>query len=377
MKKRNDKLQLSEGLDKLEVPQWHRILDDFSVEFVKFFERVGKNEDGIWQNINDSGGKEFLENDQIRKQRTDTCADYLMSQRGGLKFQNPGEQGIYGRILINPIGYLSRESERGNTLLQAEIYDLYNWMLASFVNLSDSEIDLAIPKERRHSTICDSQVTPFVISRIPQKIFTEYSVRQQVSRLQCTVLRIARPALWLLLQTHNKSSDYIYILTMQAKFQNFVNERIHDYLNKIFERSSHWIAKAAGHVMDGPMKDRHLLDNKMHLQHTFQDLLISWPEIPNDHKCIQLVDHVSDINKNSLLLFYELIRNETKLHYSDRILILADIITFTHFMEWEFVSSDIQELRKLLQLNLGEKSLMQRFSLDTVMLKLHALVFSF
>ena len=69
----------TDGLDKLEVPQWHRIIDDFSVEFVKFFERVSKNQDGIWHNINDTGGKEFLENRQLRKQRTDTCVDYLMS----------------------------------------------------------------------------------------------------------------------------------------------------------------------------------------------------------------------------------------------------------------------------------------------------------
>ena len=152
--------------------------------------------------------------------------------------------------------------------------------------MSDSEIDLAIPKESRHSTICDSQITPFVISRITQNFFIEYSVCQQVSRLQCTVLRIARSVLWLLLQEHNKFSDYIYILATQPKFQDYVNERIHDYLNQIFERSYRWIAKAAKHAMDGPIKDRHLLDKKMHLQYTFQDLTTNWPEIPNDHKCL-------------------------------------------------------------------------------------------
>ena len=154
---------------------------------------------------------------------------------------------------------------------------------------------------------------------------------------------------------------------MQPKFQEFVNNRFDEYLKDIYERSSRYISKVADHFMEAQILDRQLAVKQMQLQDTFKDLKDDWPDIPNEPECIQLIGYHSDLQQHALKNFYNLIRHEAKLHYSDRILILAQIITATHTMEWKDISSNfsLKELRSLMKLDIGEQLLVQRFNLDT------------
>ena len=105
----------------------------------------------------------------------------------------------------------------------------------------------------------------------------------------------------------------------------------------------------------------------MLLQNTFKDLKDDWPQIPNDTQCIQLwPEPHAELHRQK---FFELIRQEVKLEYSDRILILAPSIASLCKM-WEDTSKRnlLTKLHNLLKLDIGEKRLVQRFNLDTVFL---------
>lgn len=121
-------------------------------------------------------------------------------------------------------------------------------------------------------------------------------------------------------------------------------------------------------IMNAPITDYQLANKKRLLQNTFQDLKDDWPQIAIDTRCIYWrPEHHSDLERLDLQKFYDLIRHEVKLHYSDRILILAQHITSSYIKEWEGMSQfeSLKKLHNMLKLDVGEQLLVQRFNLDT------------
>ena len=141
-------------------------------------------------------------------------------------------------------------------------------------------------------------------------------------------------------------------------------------MNRIYDRSASWILKTTANVMETQIMDFHLDVKKALLQNTFNDLSEHWPDIPKEPQCIQLLAPYSEIQcySQSFRPFCDLILNEAKLHYSERILDLARRITETHAKDWEEASTSdsLKELRNLFKLNDDEQRLVRRFNLEKV-----------
>ena len=76
--------------------------EKFHFELITLLERVPQNTDGLWENIIEFGGAELIEDDPTRRERTNQCVNYIMSQQAP-KSKKTVESKLIKRELINPI----------------------------------------------------------------------------------------------------------------------------------------------------------------------------------------------------------------------------------------------------------------------------------
>ena len=72
---------MTEAIRSIEVPQWIGVMENITSTLSTLFERVAKNSDGIWKRIIELGGGEQIENDPTRRNHTNQCVHYIISQQ--------------------------------------------------------------------------------------------------------------------------------------------------------------------------------------------------------------------------------------------------------------------------------------------------------
>ena len=134
-------------------------------------------------------------------------------------------------------------------------------------------------------------------------------------------------------------TDPIWILASNSFIQNTLTKTFEKYLQKILNRSSQMISLLATRIMLSSKLPLDLFYPKEILQGTYKDVCSSWYENFTKPLCYsQTID--DDIDETSFQVnasseFYESVRNKTKIHYSDRLLRLATLISNEHYDEWK------------------------------------------
>ena len=345
--------RIIEAKNQIKVQNLSKLVKDFIFEFVLLLKGLADDPSKVWNRILLLKGTNFSERIEtdgthgMFLNRTRECINYLQVENGIFDELSitPRYSNSFHSIPIDRTKFILREaipknkfpnhiSLLGESLIEFAIKKINRNMMYSFYEFNDFEINNLILNKKCYSKLCDDVISSLAISTITNNIFSLATIKRQVFGLQCNLIRIARACLYILIVERNPT-DPIRILASNPFIQNILTKKFENHLQNILHRSSRIITDLVTRIMLSSKLSFDLLHDKDTLQETYNDLRTSWSEISTKPLCYpQTIDDEASFQVNAPPEFYESVRNKTKIHYSDRLLLLTTLIINEHNETW-------------------------------------------